>query len=71
MPVLQSPHLHKDPLILSPSDCFPTPQVSAVMPVLRALTSSKTLFYCHFPDMLLSQGREVSLLKVCAWSADV
>ena len=41
------------------------------MPVLRTLTSSKTLFYCHFPDMLLSQGREVSLLKVCAWSADV
>lgn len=38
-------------------------QVSAVVPVVRALTSSKVLFYCHFPDLLLAHGREASLLK--------
>lgn len=30
-------------------------QVSAVVPVLKALTSARVLFYCHFPDMLLSK----------------
>jgi hypothetical protein len=30
-------------------------QVSAVIPVLKWLTRSKVLFYCHFPDMLLAQ----------------
>ncbi|OAE29884.1 hypothetical protein AXG93_773s1230 [Marchantia polymorpha subsp. ruderalis] len=30
-------------------------QVSAVIPVFRMKSSSKILFYCHFPDMLLAQ----------------
>ncbi|KAL3701240.1 hypothetical protein R1sor_019262 [Riccia sorocarpa] len=30
-------------------------QVSAVVPVLKMRKSSKVLFYCHFPDMLLAQ----------------
>jgi alpha-1,3/alpha-1,6-mannosyltransferase len=38
-------------------------QVSAVVPVLRYLTSSKVLFYCHFPDLLLAHGRSESVLK--------
>ncbi|GAX76448.1 hypothetical protein CEUSTIGMA_g3893.t1 [Chlamydomonas eustigma] len=37
-------------------------QVSAAVPFLR-LTSSKLIFYCHFPDLLLSQGRSSSALK--------
>jgi alpha-1,3/alpha-1,6-mannosyltransferase len=37
-------------------------QVSAAVPFLR-LTSSKLLFYCHFPDLLLVQGRSSSALK--------
>ncbi|EIE26568.1 glycosyl transferase family 1 protein [Coccomyxa subellipsoidea C-169] len=32
-------------------------QVSAAVPVLRLLTSSKVLFYCHFPDQLLAKRR--------------
>ncbi len=35
-------------------------QISACIPVLR-LSSAKILFYCHFPDMLLTQRR--SFLK--------
>ena len=35
-------------------------QISACIPVLR-LSSSKILFYCHFPDMLLTQRK--SFLK--------
>ncbi|GFH11413.1 alpha-1,3 1,6-mannosyltransferase ALG2 [Haematococcus lacustris] len=32
-------------------------QVSAVIPLLKLLTSSRILFYCHFPDMLLAERR--------------
>jgi len=35
-------------------------QISVCLPLLR-LSSSKTVFYCHFPDMLLTQRK--SLLK--------
>jgi hypothetical protein len=35
-------------------------QVSAVVPLLRTLTSAKVLFYCHFPDLLLT-GRRSAL----------
>jgi alpha-1,3/alpha-1,6-mannosyltransferase len=39
-------------------------QVSAVIPFLRLLLpSTKVLFYCHFPDLLLAQGRSSSVLK--------
>eukprot|EP00887_Chlorella_sp_A99_P001385 scaffold8.g1385.t1 len=30
-------------------------QVSVVVPVLRALTATRVLFYCHFPDLLLAR----------------
>lgn len=36
-------------------------QVSACLPLLRLLTSARLLFYCHFPDQLLSS--RTSLLK--------
>lgn len=32
-------------------------QVSAVIPFLKTFTSARILFYCHFPDLLLSQHR--------------
>ncbi|PSC71528.1 alpha-1,3 1,6-mannosyltransferase ALG2 [Micractinium conductrix] len=32
-------------------------QVAAVVPLLRALTSARVLFYCHFPDLLLATRR--------------
>jgi hypothetical protein len=34
-------------------------QVSTPLLIL-GMTSLPTLFYCHFPDLLLSQGREAS-----------
>ncbi|OAA69857.1 mannosyltransferase [Cordyceps fumosorosea ARSEF 2679] len=44
---------------------FIVDQLSAGLPFLRLLVSPKTpiLFYCHFPDLLLVQGRRGSLLK--------
>lgn len=36
-------------------------QISACIPVLRLLSNAKVVFYCHFPDMLLTQRK--SLLK--------
>jgi alpha-1,3/alpha-1,6-mannosyltransferase len=36
-------------------------QVSVVIPFIKLLTHSRVLFYCHFPDMLLSQRQ--SLIK--------
>lgn len=44
---------------------FIVDQLSAGLPWLRLLVSPKTgiLFYCHFPDLLLVQGRNASLLK--------
>ncbi|KAJ4144340.1 hypothetical protein LMH87_003228 [Akanthomyces muscarius] len=49
---------------LSPS-IFIVDQLSAGLPWLRLLVSPKTgiVFYCHFPDLLLVQGRHASLLK--------
>lgn len=40
-------------------------QVSAVIPLLKAATAAKVLFYCHFPDMLLAQ--RASALRRCGW----
>jgi alpha-1,3/alpha-1,6-mannosyltransferase len=34
-------------------------QVSAVVPVLKALTRARVLFYCHFPDLLLASPRSL------------
>ena len=49
---------------LAPS-IFIVDQLSAGLPWLRLLVSPKTgiVFYCHFPDLLLVQGRHASLLK--------
>lgn len=38
-------------------------QVSACIPILRLRSSLKILFYCHYPDMLLT-GRETLLKAV-------
>ena len=35
-------------------------QVSAAIPVLRALTRARVLFYCHFPDLLLAAPRSAA-----------
>jgi len=43
------------------ADVFIVDQVSACIPILKWLSSSKVLFYCHFPDMLLTQ--RVTMLK--------
>ena len=43
-------------------------QVAVVIPVLKYLTRSRVLFYCHFPDMLLAQRK--SLIKqVYRWGS--
>ncbi|KAI0017725.1 glycosyltransferase family 4 protein [Xylariomycetidae sp. FL0641] len=45
---------------LGPVDAFFVDQLSAGLPLLRLLSSPRTtrlFFYCHFPDLLLAQGR--------------
>ncbi|KAM5343172.1 hypothetical protein ACJ41O_014138 [Fusarium nematophilum] len=43
---------------------FVVDQLSAGLPLLRYLSpAAPILFYCHFPDLLLAQGRESSALK--------
>lgn len=32
-------------------------QLSACVPLLRWGARTRVVFYCHFPDLLLSQGR--------------
>ena len=45
-------------------------QVSICVPILKMLApSSKVLFYCHFPDMLLAPRK--SILKVNTLPAHV
>lgn len=47
---------------VKPYDVIIVDQVAAVVPLLRLLLpSTKVLFYCHFPDLLLTQ--RTSLLK--------
>lgn len=44
-------------------DAFVVDQLSAGLPLLRCLSpDTRILFYCHFPDLLLAQGR-ASFLK--------
>lgn len=44
-------------------DAFVVDQLSAGLPLLRCLSpDTRILFYCHFPDLLLAQGR-TSLIK--------
>ncbi|KAK9199085.1 hypothetical protein WN944_014272 [Citrus x changshan-huyou] len=42
-------------LRLSSYDVIIADQVSVVIPVLKLRSSTKVLFYCHFPDLLLAQ----------------
>ncbi|WVF69919.1 hypothetical protein IAT40_004703 [Kwoniella sp. CBS 6097] len=44
-------------------DVFVVDQQSVCVPLLRLLTGSRVLFYCHFPDKLLSGGWEISVDK--------
>jgi alpha-1,3/alpha-1,6-mannosyltransferase len=39
-------------------------QVSVAVPVLLLLTRARVLFYCHFPDLLLSSGGDRSKAKI-------
>ncbi|NWI97313.1 ALG2 mannosyltransferase, partial [Pitta sordida] len=51
-------------------DAFVCDQVSACIPILRlARTHKKILFYCHFPDQLLTK-RETFLKRLYRWPLD-
>ena len=41
-------------------DVFIVDQLSICVPVLRWITGSRVVFYCHFPDKLLSGGWEIT-----------
>ncbi|NWR28573.1 ALG2 mannosyltransferase, partial [Tachuris rubrigastra] len=59
-------------LLLSGESCdaFVCDQVSACIPILRlARTHKKVLFYCHFPDQLLTK-RESFLKRLYRWPLD-
>lgn len=44
---------------------FIVDQLSAGLPLMRYIApSSPILFYCHFPDLLLAQGRESALKRL-------
>ena len=40
-----------------PPDLYFVDQLSACIPILRWFTRTRVVFYCHFPDLLLSPGR--------------
>lgn len=42
---------------LEPYDVFFVDQLSTCIPFLRLFTRTRVLFYCHFPDKLLSEGQ--------------
>ena len=44
---------------LEPFDIFVVDQQSVCVPLLRFITGTRVVFYCHFPDKLLSQGWEI------------
>ena len=37
-------------------DVFFVDSLSTCIPILRALTGKRVVFYCHFPDKVLSMG---------------
>lgn len=41
---------------IEPFDVFVVDQQSVCVPILRLLTGTRVVFYCHFPDKLLSGG---------------
>jgi alpha-1,3/alpha-1,6-mannosyltransferase len=48
---------------LPPFDVFFVDQQSVCVPLLRLFLGTRVVFYCHFPDKLLSGGWEVSVDK--------
>ncbi|WVW78568.1 hypothetical protein I302_100524 [Kwoniella bestiolae CBS 10118] len=46
---------------LKPFDVFIVDQQSVSIPLLRLLTGTRVVFYCHFPDKLLSGGWEIDI----------
>lgn len=48
---------------LAPFDVFFVDQQSVCVPLLRLLTDTPVVFYCHFPDKLLSGGWNISELS--------
>ncbi|WVQ97962.1 hypothetical protein IAU59_005082 [Kwoniella sp. CBS 9459] len=62
--VMPDPPTFMNPLSpLKGFDVFIVDQQSVCVPWLRLLTGSKVLFYCHFPDKLLSGGWEINVDK--------
>uniref|UniRef100_A0A0N5BHD5 Alpha-1,3/1,6-mannosyltransferase ALG2 n=1 Tax=Strongyloides papillosus TaxID=174720 RepID=A0A0N5BHD5_STREA len=51
------------------SDVFFVDTVSACLPILKLFTSAKVIFYCHFPDQLLTK-RESFCKKVYRYFLD-
>ncbi|KAL2116358.1 hypothetical protein VTJ04DRAFT_8525 [Mycothermus thermophilus] len=51
-------------------DGFFVDQLSAGMPLLRVFTDAPVFFYCHFPDLLLVQGRRGLLKRLYRWPFD-
>lgn len=58
-------HLSGELASLNPS-AFIVDQLSAGLPLLRGLLAPTVpvLFYCHFPDLLLAQGRESAIKRL-------
>lgn len=55
---------HASPLApLDRFDVFIVDQLSVCVPILRWITGSRVVFYCHFPDKLLSGGWEITADK--------
>jgi len=46
---------------LEPFDIFFVDQQSVCVPLLRLVGGTRVVFYCHFPDKLLSGGWEVAV----------
>ncbi|KAG9007384.1 Alpha-1,3-mannosyltransferase-like protein [Tulasnella sp. JGI-2019a] len=44
-----------------PCDVFIVDQLSACIPFLRWITGRRVVFYCHFPDKLLADGKEANV----------
>jgi alpha-1,3/alpha-1,6-mannosyltransferase len=49
---------------IEPFDVYIVDQQSVCVPILRLLTGTRVVFYCHFPDKLLSGGWSFGADKV-------
>lgn len=57
-----SSYLVQNGWIMQPFDVIVVDQLSASIPLLRWLLATRVLFYCHFPDLLLSPGANLSAI---------